>query len=171
MHLFVKGMSTMNRPRKDSYDPVRTSTDEGSDESSLLEKPGKSSKRRSGFLRRHGGMILTQVVLLTLYTLVMYLVATKVQSDGCKSQTRMKNCKSHYTSLLPKREILTVSIAPANDAVVWEERKFVLGDRIQEKSIYSGAPSSELDKAWHDLLNGERVHGSHPLDHPTNSSR
>ena len=49
--------------------------------------------------------------------------------------------------------MLTVT-APAREAVVWEERRFVMGDRIQEKSEYSGKPSPALDKAWHDLLNG-----------------
>lgn len=44
--------------------------------------------------------------------------------------------------------------AIAADAVFWEEKKFPWGDRIQEKSKYSGKPSPELDKAWHDLLNG-----------------
>lgn len=47
-----------------------------------------------------------------------------------------------------------VGKAPATSAVVWEERTFVLGDRIQEKSKYSGKPSPAVDLAWHDLLNG-----------------
>jgi hypothetical protein len=45
-------------------------------------------------------------------------------------------------------------IAIAIDAVFWEEKVFLWGDKIQEKSKYSGKPSPELDQAWHDLLNG-----------------
>ena len=56
-------------------------------------------------------------------------------------------------SLRGKYSLLTVP-AIAADAVFWEEKKFPWGDRIQEKSMYSGKPSPELDKAWHDLLNG-----------------
>lgn len=46
-------------------------------------------------------------------------------------------------------------IAPAREAVHYEERPFTLGDRIQEHSIFSGKPSEELDLAWHNLLNCE----------------
>ena len=58
--------------------------------------------------------------------------------------------------------LLTVT-APAREVVIWEERRFVLGDCIQEKSEYSGKPSPALDKALlNDILNfqlsrGERV--------------
>lgn len=31
---------------------------------------------------------------------------------------------------------------------------FLWGDKIQEKSKYSGKPTPELDQTWHDLLNG-----------------
>lgn len=47
-----------------------------------------------------------------------------------------------------------MKIAIAIDAVYWEEKKFPWGDKIQEKSMYSGKPTPALDKAWHDLLNG-----------------
>jgi hypothetical protein len=45
--------------------------------------------------------------------------------------------------------------APAFEAISWEKKEFFMGDRIQEKSKFSGKPSPELDKAWHDLLNGK----------------
>ena len=46
-------------------------------------------------------------------------------------------------------------IAPAREAISYEEHAFTLGDKIQEFSIYVGHPSAELDLAWHNLLNSE----------------
>lgn len=46
-------------------------------------------------------------------------------------------------------------LAPAREAILYEERSFTLGDKIQEKGIYSGKPSAELDLAWHNLLDSE----------------
>ena len=51
---------------------------------------------------------------------------------------------------------MLIHIAPAREAVLYEQRPFTLGDRIQEHSIYSGKPSAELDLAWHNLLDCER---------------
>lgn len=34
-------------------------------------------------------------------------------------------------------------------------------DRIQDGSLYTGRPSAQLDKAWHDLLNGQ---STEPID-------
>ena len=53
-------------------------------------------------------------------------------------------------------EFVLIQVAPARDAVLYEERPFLKGDRIQEQSIYSGEPSPELDLAWHNLLDSER---------------
>ncbi|KAG5914368.1 hypothetical protein E4U42_000525 [Claviceps africana] len=57
-------------------------------------------------------------------------------------------------------------VSPAVSAVEWEEHKFSLEDRIQEKGSFSGRPSADLDKAWHDLLNYENiVIEPHIMDH------
>jgi hypothetical protein len=43
--------------------------------------------------------------------------------------------------------------APAAEAIRWEIHKFTLEDRIQDHGGFSGRPSPQLDRAWHDLLN------------------
>ncbi|TQV94649.1 tripeptidyl peptidase [Cordyceps javanica] len=48
-------------------------------------------------------------------------------------------------------------VAPAANVIEWRDTKFTLEDHIQDLSIYSGAPSPELDRAWHDLLNSQNV--------------
>ncbi|KAG5912571.1 hypothetical protein E4U53_005272, partial [Claviceps sorghi] len=48
-------------------------------------------------------------------------------------------------------------VSPAVSAIEWEQHKFTLEDRIQEKGSFSGRPSADLDKAWHDLLNYENI--------------
>jgi len=47
-----------------------------------------------------------------------------------------------------------MNAAPAGNAIEWQTKQFVRGDIVQEASQYSGKPSQEVDKAWHDLLNG-----------------
>ncbi|KAI9685222.1 MAG: hypothetical protein M1822_004595 [Bathelium mastoideum] len=48
-------------------------------------------------------------------------------------------------------------LAPAIEALEYEEHVFSFEDRIQEHSSFSGKPSPELDKSWHDLLNAENI--------------
>ncbi|KAG5288605.1 DUF3328 superfamily domain-containing protein [Histoplasma capsulatum G186AR] len=43
--------------------------------------------------------------------------------------------------------------SPAVKILEWKDTQFSLEDRITEKGSFSGKPSAELDKAWHDLLN------------------
>ena len=45
-----------------------------------------------------------------------------------------------------------IGIAPASEAIIYEEHKFSLESRIQEHGVYSGRPTPGLDQAWHDLL-------------------
>ena len=54
---------------------------------------------------------------------------------------------------LAANDDMLIQIAPAREAIIYEERTFTTGDRIQEHSMYSGKPSAELDLAWHNLLN------------------
>jgi hypothetical protein len=48
-----------------------------------------------------------------------------------------------------------VIIAPARDILTYEDTAFTLEDSVREGSLYTGKPSEQLDKAWHDLLNGK----------------
>ncbi|KAI0013866.1 hypothetical protein F4779DRAFT_624984 [Xylariaceae sp. FL0662B] len=47
--------------------------------------------------------------------------------------------------------------SPAVEALEYQDTIFTLEDKIQEKSRFSGRPSANLDKAWHDLLNAENI--------------
>ncbi|KAG5290067.1 DUF3328 superfamily domain-containing protein [Histoplasma ohiense] len=47
--------------------------------------------------------------------------------------------------------------SPAVKILEWKDTQFSLEDRITEKGSFSGKPSAELDKAWHDLLNYENI--------------
>lgn len=40
---------------------------------------------------------------------------------------------------------------PAREAIAYEEAKF---EHVNDKR-YTGPPSPQIDKEWHDLLNGE----------------
>lgn len=135
MHSLLQAMK-MRGFQKDHYSLARSSEDDLSKDG-LLEKEKNFYEQRPSFWRRHRNMLLVQVVLLALYTLAMYFVAAKLRSQSLRGPNLIHS--------------------PAGEAVIWEEREFTLGDRIQEKSKYSGKPSPALDKAWHDLLNDENI--------------
>lgn len=135
MHSLLQAMK-MKGFQKDHYSLARSSEDDLSKDG-LLEKEKNFYEQRPSFWRRHRNMLLVQVVLLALYTLAMYFVAAKLRSQSLRGPNLIHS--------------------PAGEAVIWEEREFTLGDRIQEKSKYSGKPSPALDKAWHDLLNDENI--------------
>jgi len=122
--------------QKDHYSPVRTSED-GQSKDGLLEKEQNFYVQRPSFWRSYRNFILVQIVILALYTLASGIVVAKIRSQSL-----------HGPNLIH---------SPAAEAVLWEERKFTLGDRIQEKSKFSGKPSPAVDKAWHDLLNAENI--------------
>lgn len=152
LHSLFQAMK-MTGIRKDRYSLTRSSEDDLSKDS-LLEKERNFHEQRPPFWRRHRNMLLVQVVLLALYTLAMYFVAAKIRSQSLHGPNLIRcthpvDWQSRVNELL-----LLTEIAPAGEAVIWEEHEFTLGDRIQEKSKYSGKPSPALDKAWHDLLNG-----------------
>lgn len=61
------------------------------------------------------------------------------------------------TEVAAASECMLIHIAPVREAILYEERSFTLGDKIQEKGIYSGRPNAELDLAWHNLLENENI--------------
>ena len=83
----------MKPSQKEHYSLANTSEDDLS-KNSLLEKDGTFYEHRPSVWRRHRTMVIVQVVLLALYTLVMYLVATKL-----RSQTPHGPDLNHCTSL------------------------------------------------------------------------
>lgn len=60
-----------------------------------------------------------------------------------------------YEKEVKIHELTHFGTAPAAKIIEYRDTKFTLEDHIQDLSIYSGAPSPELDQAWHDLLNSE----------------
>jgi hypothetical protein len=136
MHYFIRAFNMKKSKNvKEEYTPVRNSMSEDSKDGLLHKDRIEAYERPRTFWSRNGRFILIQVALLTLYTAAAFLMSARASGRCVRGQP--------------------LSHSPASDAVVWEERRFVLGDRIQEKGIYSGKPRPELDKAWHDLLNGE----------------
>jgi len=93
--------------------------------------------RPTTFWRRNARVLMIHTAIVVSYTLVFLVAATRNGRVICSTRP-----SGH---------------SPATSAVVWEERTFVLGDRIQEKSKYSGKPSPAVDLAWHDLLNDENI--------------
>ncbi|KAI1829089.1 hypothetical protein DTO013E5_9787 [Penicillium roqueforti] len=91
--------------------------------------------------RSHGGkkttvLMVGHMMLFTVYAIVFFVVVSQ-KSKSAREQG------------LP--------ISPAIPAIRYEARKFTLEDCIQEKGSFSGKPSAEVDKAWHDLLNTENI--------------
>ncbi|CZR59325.1 uncharacterized protein PAC_09217 [Phialocephala subalpina] len=125
----------MKGRQSDQYFAVQTSEDATSKEG-FLEKGQTRYQYEASFWQRHKMMVLAQLVILGLWTLIMYFVALQINSLSIHGPDLI-----HF----------------AREAIFWEERKFKLGDTIQEDSIYSGRPSQELDRAWHDLLNVENI--------------
>ncbi|MCJ1403416.1 hypothetical protein MMC11_006639 [Xylographa trunciseda] len=121
---------------KIDYSPMRESSDEGSSDELLEKEPQLQVSRRS-IWKRYTPLILAHCLIFSVYLASLYFVATSF------SQRRLNGPGLVYS--------------PAREAVLYEERPFTLGDKIQEHSIYSGRPSPELDLAWHNLLNAENI--------------
>ncbi|KAF2139772.1 uncharacterized protein K452DRAFT_352505 [Aplosporella prunicola CBS 121167] len=85
---------------------------------------------------RYRNLIIAHIVLFFVYAAVLVSVASR-------------RSKSPRDSGLP--------FSPAIEALEFEEHKFSLEDRIQERGSFSGKPSPQLDQAWHDLLNYENI--------------
>ena len=80
----------MRGSQKDQYSLARTSEDDLSKDG-LLEKEGNFYEQRPSFWRRHRNMVVVQVVLLTIYTLAMYLVVAKLRSQ-CLHGPNLVHC-------------------------------------------------------------------------------
>lgn len=138
MPYFVRALSMKNKKTvAEDYAPVRSSVSEDSKEGLLHKERLDAYEKPRTFWSRNGRFILIQVALLALYTIAAFLMTSRASARCFQGQP--------------------LSHSPASDAIIWEERRFVLGDRIQEKGVYSGKPRPALDKAWHDLLNAENI--------------
>ncbi|KAM3444987.1 hypothetical protein NHJ13734_000856 [Beauveria thailandica] len=113
--------------------------DERDSSQGLLEKgsEGRPPQTAPKSLWRDATFLLFHGALLALYLLVLGLVAAG-KGPSCAGAPG-------------------VPYSPAAKVLEWKDTKFTLEDHIQDLSIYSGAPSPELDKAWHDLLNSQNV--------------
>ncbi|ATY60788.1 tat pathway signal sequence [Cordyceps militaris] len=105
----------------------------------LLEKgsPRSPSAPEPQSIWRDRTFLLVHSALLSVYLLLLALVAAS-KSTSCSG-------------------VPGVAYSPAAKVIEWSDTKFTLEDHIQDSSIYSGPPSAELDKAWHDLLNSQNV--------------
>ncbi|TIC91776.1 Oxidase ustYa [Colletotrichum higginsianum] len=115
----------------------RISEDHNSDDG-LLEKGRHTAHREAASphqpLWRNGRFLAFHVILFAIYLFVLSLVA---------------NASPPRYPGLP--------FSPARSVVEYAEKGFDLEDRIQDGSLYTGKPSAQLDKAWHDLLNDENI--------------
>ncbi|GJC97744.1 hypothetical protein ColKHC_06570 [Colletotrichum higginsianum] len=115
----------------------RISKDHNSDDG-LLEKGRHTAHREAASphqpLWRNGRFLAFHVILFAIYLFVLSLVA---------------NASPPRYPGLP--------FSPARSVVEYAEKGFDLEDRIQDGSLYTGKPSAQLDKAWHDLLNDENI--------------
>ena len=137
------------------YTPARTSSDEGEGSQSsdgLLEKDTIRLPKKRSFLKRYTPLIVFHSVIFIIYLFFLYLVASLYASHERLNGAGLVFCTCFHPCCILAR--ILILVAPAREAVLYEERPFTLGDRIQEKSEYSGKPSAELDLAWHNLLNG-----------------
>ncbi|OAA74189.1 oligopeptide transporter [Cordyceps fumosorosea ARSEF 2679] len=131
--------SKIKRTKQAEFRPLPADDERDSSEG-LLEKGGSSPESRrestARSLWRDPTFLVFQAALLSLYLLVLGLVAAGGRTT-CSGRG--------------------IAYSPAASVIEWSETKFTLEDHIQDLSIYSGAPSEELDKAWHDLLNTQNV--------------
>ncbi|KAJ6784142.1 hypothetical protein PWT90_04172 [Aphanocladium album] len=131
--------SKIRHARQQEFRPVPScDEDERGSREGLLEK-GPSGALREGerSLWREPTFLIFQGALLSLYLLVLALVAA----------SKAPSCRGEHGA----------PYSPATNVIEYRDTQFTLEDHIQDLSIYSGAPSPELDKAWHDLLNSQNV--------------
>ncbi|KAK1981467.1 hypothetical protein LZ30DRAFT_592653 [Colletotrichum cereale] len=114
----------------------RISLDDNSDDG-LLEKGGATHREKASTHQpfwKNARFLAFHVILFAVYLFILFLVA---------------NANPRRYPGLP--------FSPARSVVEYAERGFDLEDRIQDGSLYTGQPSPQLDKAWHDLLNDENI--------------
>lgn len=86
-----KTMKQLNTHSAEQYSPVRDSSDEESKDG-LLEKDEEVLRLRQSSWARYKNVILVQTMLFALYTLIVYLVASKIASDAPKGPD-LTHCK------------------------------------------------------------------------------
>ncbi|XWW97686.1 hypothetical protein V2A60_005672 [Cordyceps javanica] len=131
--------SKIKRVQQAEFRPVSVDdADERGSSEGLLEKdPSASLPRSSRPLWRDRTFLIFQGALLSFYLLVLALVAASNRTCCAGAPV--------------------IPYSPAANVIEWRDTKFTLEDHIQDLSIYSGVPSPELDRAWHDLLNSQNV--------------
>ncbi|KAJ3494976.1 hypothetical protein NLG97_g3720 [Lecanicillium saksenae] len=131
--------SKIRRAAQQEFRPVPScDEDERGSSEGLLEKgPAEEPRKTERSLWREPTFLIFQGALLSLYLLVLALVAAS-KAPACRGEHGKP-------------------FSPAANVIEYRDTKFTLEDHIQDLSIYSGAPSPELDKAWHDLLNSQNI--------------
>lgn len=145
--------------RNSSSSDERTaySTDDNNSNDGLDKEFPLSSKK--SLWRCYHRFIVAHLVLFGLYGVVLFLVATHRPKDLRSQGMPFSQCPIIVLTIFCYVVWLDAnsgeSLAPAVEALQWEEHTFTLEDRVQERGSFSGKPNPSLDKAWHDLLNGK----------------
>ncbi|EEH37758.2 hypothetical protein PAAG_00679 [Paracoccidioides lutzii Pb01] len=132
-----KSQYAYRAPESPGSSPRRPSEEKGSDDGLLEEIQYHTFSNRRPLWKNGRFMIIAHIVGFSLY--VGSLVAL----------WKSKNVNAERIQGMP--------FSPAVKALEWKDTMFSLEDRITEKGSFSGMPSAELDKAWHDLLNDENI--------------
>jgi hypothetical protein len=158
MFAFFQRMPFLSKARHD-YQKVqffseRSSSDDlhGPSDGLLGDKEIRQLPQKRSFWRRWWPFIVIHSAIFAIYLGVLYAVASNGRAQAirgpglvfCEPPVKGANCTVFY---------LLTAIAPAHEAVIYEEVKFQ--ENSQEHGPFSGYPRDEIDQNWHDLLNGE----------------
>ncbi|PGH14927.1 hypothetical protein AJ79_02790 [Helicocarpus griseus UAMH5409] len=119
-----------------SCSPGRESLEKGPEDGPLEEMQYHELLKRDTWWKSKCFLIIANILLFALYG--ASLVTLWESKNSCS-----------------RRDGLPYS--PAANILEWQEIQFSLESRITEEGTFSGKPSTELDKAWHDLLKAENI--------------
>ena len=140
MRSFLQAMM-MKGSQKDHYSLARTSEDDLSKDG-LLEKEGNFYEQRPSFWRRNRNMVVAQVVLLTIYTLAMYLVVAKIRSQ-CLHGPNLVHCTPpvEWQSLSPQDSLADCNSSCKRSGHLGRTRIYSRRQNPGEKQVFRKAKS------------------------------
>ncbi len=134
-------------------------TDENYESSSADDTKGEVLRARSTWAQRYVVFWIASIVhiIITLSLALSLYYVTHTGYEGC--QTSSPREALLYCNTLPFAipfYSLTVVLAPAQEAVTYEVKNFIIGLHDgHPKTLFGAEPSYEVDEAWETLYNGE----------------
>lgn len=137
----------------------RSSLEDGPEVGLLQQEKGgmtASARAQPRPIWRNGWFMVTHIALFMVYVFILFLVALN-KNGSLQSMPFSTFLQAKVAPVPGACKLIDFHTGPARDSITWHETVFTIEDHLKE-SPYTARPGPSVDKAWHDLLQGEFTH-------------